>query len=229
MIKTFLYVLDKQTETPLFFNKKAVLLPGVMIEYKKYISKGERKMKKKFKQLLCVMLAVMLCMSAAAPVMAANRNQAIAIAKYKSYLKKNKGRYSMVDIDRNGIPELVLHNTTKRRNELFTYSPKLKRTVCLKCQYWYKNQAMPKYSVSKHTVVFPTSDTGGHRYYAYRVSGTKAKLVLRTEYINGRFARLGPKYRKAYKVNGKKVSRAVYSSKLAAVSRGGRYPSKVSK
>lgn len=186
-------------------------------------------MKRKFKQLLCVMLAVMLCMSAAAPVMAANRNQAIAIAKYKSYLKKNKGRYSMVDIDRNGIPELVLHNTTKMRNELFTYSPKLKRTVCLKCQYWVKNKAMPKYSVSSHTVVFPASDTGGHSYFAYRVSGTKAKLVLRTEYINGRFVRFGSQYRKGYKVNGKRVSRAVYSAKLASVSRGGRYPSKVSK
>ena len=200
-----------------------------MIEYKKYISKGEREMKKKFKQLLCVMLVVMLCMSAAAPVMAANRNQAIAISKYKSYLKKNKGQYSMVDIDRNGIPELVFYNLTKMRNELFTYNPKTKKMICLKYMYWYKNWAMPKYSVSKHTVVFPVSDTGGHRYYAYRVSGTRAKLVLRTEYISGRLARLGPKYRKAYKVNGKKVSRAVYNAKLASVTRGGRYPSKVSR
>ena len=53
-------------------------------------NKGEICMKKKLRKLFCVVLAVMLCMGTAAPVMAASGDQAIAIAKYKAYLKKNK-------------------------------------------------------------------------------------------------------------------------------------------
>ena len=190
---------------------------------------GESEMKKKLKQLFCVMLAVILCMGTAVPAAAATRNQRIAITKYKAYLKKNKGWYSMVDIDKNGIPELVIHNRTKMTNELYTYNPRTRRTVCLKRMSWGKDWAKPRYSVSRHTVIFPQTDTGGYRYYAYRVSGTKAKLALRTEYINGRFVRFGAKYKKGYKVNGKRVSKSVYNKKLSSVTRGGRYPSKASK
>lgn len=186
-------------------------------------------MKKKLRKLFCVVLAVMLCMGTAAPVMAASGDQAIAIAKYKAYLKKNKGWYSMIDIDGNGIPELIIHNRTKMRNELYTYSPSAKRTVCLKYMGWGKDWMKPKYSRTLHTVLFPISDTGGYKWYAYQVSGTKAKLVLRTEYINGRHARLGSKYKKGYKVNGKRVSKATYSAKMATVAAGSRYPSKQSK
>ena len=186
-------------------------------------------MKKKLRKLFCVVLAVMLCMGTAAPVMAASGDQAIAIAKYKAYLKKNKGWYSMIDIDGNGIPELIIHNRTKMRNELYTYSPRAKRTVCLKYMEWGKDWMKPKYSRTLHTVLFPISDTGGYKWYAYRVGGTKAKLVLRTEYINGRHARLGSKYKKGYKVNGKRVSKATYSAKMATVAAGSRCPSKQSR
>ena len=57
-------------------------------------------MKKKVKQLCCILLAVILCMGMTVPAMAASsRYYNAAVSSYKKYVKGKRGSYKIVDID----------------------------------------------------------------------------------------------------------------------------------
>ena len=56
-------------------------------------------MRKKVKELCCVLLAVMLCIGMSVPAMAASSKYNAAIASYKRYMRGKNGSYRIKDID----------------------------------------------------------------------------------------------------------------------------------
>lgn len=69
-------------------------------------------MGKKIKRLSCILLAIVMCMGMTVPAMAASSKYNAAVASYKRYMRGKCGSYLIVDIDGNGVPELLFHNTT---------------------------------------------------------------------------------------------------------------------
>lgn len=178
-------------------------------------------MKKKLKKLCCILVVFVLCFSIPVPVMAASAKYNAAVSCYKKYIGKNSGTYRIIDLDSNGIPELVMHNKSNYCNEVFTYNTSTRKMKCLKSIGMGKGYNMRvQYSKGKHQVVLPTASTGGSIIYIYTVKGQKISKVLEAEYINGRFERFGSEYRLGYKINGKRVSLSTYNKKLAAATKG---------
>ena len=60
-------------------------------------------LKKKAKQLCCILLAAMLCIGMTVPVMAASSKYNAAVSSYKKYMRGKRGSYKIVDVDGNGI------------------------------------------------------------------------------------------------------------------------------
>lgn len=116
------------------------------------------------------------------------------------------GSYTIVDIDGNGVPELIFHDKTNYTNELRTYNPKTRKTVRLACVNMGKGYNMPaKYSKKTHTVLLPSASTGGSIERIYKVKGIKASKVCTLEGRNNKHSQSG-----AW-VNGKKVSNSTYN------------------
>lgn len=175
-------------------------------------------MKKKLKQLCVVMLAVMLSMGMSVPTMAASSKYNAAVKSYRGYLRHNTGNYWIADIDGNGYPELIMHNTKTYANEVHTYNPKTKkRKRLIKLGYGKAYNYPIKYSRSKHNVLMMQADTGGYHIYVWKIKGTKASKILTSEYINGKFARFGSQYRAGYKINGKRVSGKTNNKKVSSL------------
>ena len=123
-------------------------------------------MKKKVKQLCCILLAVILCMGMTVPAMAASsRYYNAAVSSYKKYVKGKRGSYKIVDIDGNGIPELLMHNSSAGINEIRTYNPKTRKNVRAASVGYGKGYNFPiKYSRTCHTVMLCNANTGGTEY-----------------------------------------------------------------
>ena len=81
-------------------------------------------MKKIIRKWFSIILIVSLCMTTTTPAMAASSKYNEAVSNYRRYMRMQNGRYKIVDIDGNGIPELLTHTW---RNEIYTYNPKLGR------------------------------------------------------------------------------------------------------
>ena len=75
-------------------------------------------LKKKAKQLCCILLAAILCMGMTVSVMAASSKYNAAVSSYKKYMRGKRGSYKIVDVDGNGIPELLMHNSSAGINEV---------------------------------------------------------------------------------------------------------------
>lgn len=175
-------------------------------------------MRKKMRKLCCIMLATMMCVTMSVPVMAASAKYNAAVAAYQKYLKSNSGNTWLADIDGNGVPELIMHNTTTHANEVHTYNTKTKKRKCLVRKDYGRGYDSPiKYSRSKHTVLVTQADTGGYTTYIYKVKGAKATRVAKAEYINGRFARFSTQYRQGYKINGKSVTKKTFNNKIKSL------------
>ena len=72
-------------------------------------------MKKKVKQLCCILLAVILCMGMTVPAMAASsRYYNAAISSYKKYVKGKRGSYKIVE----GIGVRDLNNSTQKERRI---------------------------------------------------------------------------------------------------------------
>ena len=163
-------------------------------------------MGKKIKRLSCVLLAIVMCMGMTVPAMAASSKYNAAVASYKRYMRGKCGSYLIVDIDGNGVPELLFHNTTGWYNEIRSYNTRAKKSVRLKSSGFGKGYNMPmKYSKRCHTVILPSASTGGGREVIYRVRGTKASKICTVETRNNKFGKSG------YYISGKKVSTSAYN------------------
>lgn len=161
-------------------------------------------MGKKVKKLCCVLLAVILCMGMTVTAMAASSKYNAAIASYKRYMRGKSGSYLIRDIDGNGIPELIFHESYYR-NELLTYNPKTRKSICLGYVGMGKGYNMPvRYSKRCHTVMLPNANTGGSYEVIYRVRGTKVRKICTIEGRNNKFCKFG------WYINGKRVSNSTY-------------------
>ena len=162
-------------------------------------------LKKKAKQLCCILLAAILCIGMTVPVMAASSKYNAAVSSYKKYMRGKRGSYKIVDVDGNGIPELLMHNSSAGINEVRTYNPKTRKNVRVGSIGYGKGYNLPiKYSRSCHTVMVCNANTGGSEYYIYKIKGTKATRVVRAERFNGKF-------KSGYAINGRKVGYSTYN------------------
>lgn len=85
-------------------------------------------MKKKVKQLCCILLAVILCMGMTVPAMAASsRYYNAAVSSYKKYVKGKRGSYKIVDIDGKWNSGTAYANSSAGINEIRTYNPKTRK------------------------------------------------------------------------------------------------------
>ena len=165
-------------------------------------------LKKKAKQLCCILLTVILCMGMTVPVMAASSKYNAAVSSYKKYMRGKRGSYKIVDVDGNGIPELLMHNSSAGINEVRTYNPKTRKNVRVGSIGYGKGYNLPiKYTRSCHTVMVCNANTGGSEYYIYKIKGTKATRVVRAERFNGKF-------KSGYAINGRKVSYSTYNKTI---------------
>ena len=63
------------------------------------------------------------------------------------------------------------------------------------------------YSRKTHCVMISSANTGSNIKEIYKINGTKAKMVVRTEAFNGKFD-------SGYEVNGKKVRKSTYNKMI---------------
>ena len=163
-------------------------------------------MGKKIKRLSCVLLAIVMCMGMTVPAMAASSKYNAAVASYKRYMRGKCGSYLIVDIDGNGVPELILHDTRALHNELRTYNSRTKKSVRLGCVKYGKAYNMPvMYSKRCHTVMLPNGNTGGSYEVIYKVKGTKSSKLYKIEGYNNKNRKPG------LYINGKKTSYSTYN------------------
>lgn len=163
-------------------------------------------MKKIIRKWFSIILIVSLCMTTTTPAMAASSKYNEAVSNYRRYMRMQNGRYKIVDIDGNGIPELLVHTW---RNEIYTYNSKTGKRVRLGAIAYGKGYNLPiTYSKKCHTVMLNSANTGGSIKEIYKINGLKSKRLVRAEAFNGKFE-------SGYKVNGKKVNRSVYNKKIS--------------
>lgn len=168
-------------------------------------------MKKIMKKISCVVLAAFMCFTMTVPTMAASSVYREAVASYMSYMRDKTGYYKIIDVDGNGIPELLMNNRTRgyNYNEIRTYNPRTKRNMNVAVVGYGKGIAMP-FEVSKtcHTVMLPNANTGGLSYTIFKISGTSARKIVRADRYNGKF-------QTGYALNEKKVSKSKYNKTIA--------------
>lgn len=115
----------------------------------------------------------------------------LAIEKYKKYVSNLYDRkYKIEDVDKNGIPELLLKNFDDSKAAAYTYNPKTNKMVNLKSLRYGKGGWI-RYNSKTHYLTFETGDTGGYREYFYKLSGLKLKKVRTITYNNGKFKKAG--------------------------------------
>ncbi len=131
--------------------------------------------------------------------------------KYDKYIESHDLASSViVDIDKNGIPELLCFKRSNLKAYAFTYNKKTKKMVKL-CSRSSGKGYGSYYSVKKKQVVLCSSNTGGSSWYVYKISGTKAKLVKKcvsTRKGVGSFT---------YKINSKRVSQKTWDKTINAI------------
>lgn len=163
-------------------------------------------MKKIMRKYFSITLVVLLCILNATSAMAASSRYSRAVASYQRYMRMQNGRYRIVDIDGNGIPELLAHTW---RNEVYTYNPKTGKMVCVGAIAYGKGYNMPiVYSKTSHTVMISSYNTGGSVREIYKINGVKFRRLVEAEAFNGKFDN-------GYKVNGKRVSQYTYNKSIS--------------
>lgn len=135
----------------------------------------------------------------------------IAKKQYRSFLSKNNiGGHAIVDIDANGIPELIYFNNSTWKNVVMTYdkSAKKMKVLCSMasgkgygCYYSYKNRQ----------VALSTGSTGGSTWKIYKISGTRATLSVTYTCKHGG---IGSKW--VCTKNGKSISSTTFTNAINA-------------
>lgn len=132
----------------------------------------------------------------------------LATEKYKNYVKNLWNcKYKIIDVDKNGIPELLIKDSDNYKVIAYTYNSKSNKMVKIKSLSFGKG-GMLKYNTKSHCLSFVTADTGGFREYIYKLSGTRLKAVRTITYNNGKFGKQG------YKIKKKKISSSKYKKYL---------------
>lgn len=138
-------------------------------------------MKKGMKKLGCIILSVFMCFTTTVPTMAASSAYRAAVSSYMNYMRGKTGYYKIIDVDGNGIPELIANNRTRgyNYNEIQTYNPQTKRNIRVAKIGYGKGQNMPfKVSRTCHTVMLPNGNTGGMLYSIYKIISKEEKTEV---------------------------------------------------
>ncbi|MBR0382597.1 MAG: hypothetical protein IJH71_09190 [Eubacterium sp.] len=125
-----------------------------------------------------------------------------------------EGRYKVVDIDRNGVPDLMYNY--HGRMMLFTYNKKTKKVVRVKYMASQSQYNAPMYYNSKKKMfVMVTSDNyGSQTYRFFKLSGTKVSSKGTCSCTNSTYGKT------VYRVKGKVVSRSKYNKQVKIMLKG---------
>ena len=128
----------------------------------------------------------------------------LATGRYKKYIDGLYDcKYKIIDVDKNGIPELLIKDFDNWEVRAYTYNPTSSKMVKLKTLRYGKGGIL-EYNTTTHYLGFVTGDTGGYTEYIYKLSGVKLKKVTTIKFCNGKFEKEG------YKINKKRVSTKKY-------------------
>lgn len=162
------------------------------------------------KKLLTLILACTMILSCPVSASAASAKYTKATKAYESWMKKNCSKpyfyayYDIVDIDQNGIPELLLSNQYTQ-NRLYTYDYSKKKMVLLAKSDLgrnFPNEKIMMYNTKKKTVEIVFWDTQKTVRKFYQVKGTKLKTIKTYEWGG------------TCRINGKKCSDSAYHKNL---------------
>ena len=158
---------------------------------------------KNIKRSTLILFAILACLCAAIPVSAKPSANTVknAYDKYKS--KKGISRSLYVDIDKNGIVDMIY--TRNGALGVCSYSSSIKKVV--KVQEVAGTGKAPSkvyYNTSKHYFGWCSGSTGGGDYYIYKLKGTTATRKIHLKWRNQKGG--GP----YNKLNGKPISDAEF-------------------
>lgn len=152
-------------------------------------------MKKSAKRALISVLAMMCCLLITVPVSAAKKPSKKTVAKaYEKFLKKhiwNSRRYTgqgetidtFVDINKDGIPELVVQYPNGTKYGVLVYTYKKGKVVRMTSKKGYIGiSSVSQQKNKKYLVLQWTQDRESSGYDVYQMKGTKLKLVYRYTY-----------------------------------------------
>lgn len=148
---------------------------------------------------LLVLVAAAACVLFSSQAQAAPSRKKVTKA-YKKYASRNDiTKFKQVDIDGNGIREMLYRDVSWNIG-VCTYSAKKKKVVKIKEISAGKASPVIYYNKSKDAFFMVHADTGGYEGYAIRLRGTKKKTLRKMIHTNGKFKK------RRYRINGKKVS-----------------------
>lgn len=158
----------------------------------------------KMKKLSLIVFILVLSMLCAVPVCAAPSAKIVENAYSVYRRKRGVTNYKLVDIDKNGIKEM-LFITSEYRIGVCSYSKAKKKVVKLASVNMGKYYPYVYYNKGKKQFALSNADTGGARYWVYKVSGAKAKRVKTLK-----SARQYPSFNYKFYINGKRKSQAAF-------------------
>ena len=170
------------------------------------MKRGKAAMKKRIGILLFLMLLLLI----AVPVSAKPSKSTVKKA-YQTYrIKKGIHQYKLVDVDKNGVQDMLY--CKDERMGVCSYKTSKKKVVLVKrAPMTGKAPLTLYYNKSKHYFGWCQGDTGGGKYTIYKLKGTKAKSAIAIKWANGR---LQPAY---WKKNGKNISKAQFDKEVQKI------------
>ena len=189
-------------------------------------------MKERIKKwMLKVLMAVCTFTAVLTPVQsnaAVKITKAKVLVQYQSYFRDHtfydcgygqriaffEGRYKVIDIDRNGVPELMYNYHGNKM--LFTYNKRTRKVVRVKYMASQSQYNAPMYYNSKKKMfVMVSSDNYGNQTYRFfKLSGTKVSNKGTCSCTNNAYGRT------VYRVKGKIVTRSKYNRQVKIMLKG---------
>ena len=149
-------------------------------------------MKKNAKRILTIVLMLMCCFLITVPVSAAKKPSKKTVAKaYEKFLRKNvwkSRRYTsqgettdtLVDINKDGVPELVVQYPNGNKYGVVVYTYKKGKVVRMTSKKGYIGiSSVSQQKNKKYLVLKWTQDRQSSGYDVYQMKGTKLKRVYR--------------------------------------------------
>lgn len=168
-------------------------------------------MNQKKKRIFVMLLSLCMIVLLAAPAAAGTSAKAAAAKKaYTDYMKKRSVTYyRLTDLDKNGVPELLLCENYGVY-KLCTYNSKTKKVIVRKETFdkWWNPENF-RYNLSKNRVLLTGASTGGATFTIVKVQGLNIKTIRTLE-----SRRNYPGFSYTYYVNKKKVSEKTFDKYL---------------
>ena len=152
-------------------------------------------MKKSVRRVLIIVMAMMCCVLVTVPVSAAKKPSMKTVTRtYRKFLKKhiwNSSRYTsqgettdtLVDINKDGVPELVVQYPNGNKYGVVVYTYKKGKVVRMTSKKGYIGiSSVRQQKGKKYLVLQWTQSRQSTGYDVYQMKGTKLKRVYRYTY-----------------------------------------------